>query len=389
MNIKLPYNNSSNIPFLFLTFGYFIYNFLISKMIIYPFLGGYFGNVSLFFLIYYLLTRSVNILTIELLFFLLEVYIVVIALVAFLLDIPYSNSNYMLSQTIIGVLLNLTMFFVAKNLVFSNKWGKIFIFLSICIATVVFLNIDEYNIYQPNIPNIKEEYLNYISSYQGFARSIILILFFVISVYFRKTIIILLTYIFGIIIFLFIGSRTEFAIFIMANIFLHFVQVNRKIIFNRTIVTVFSSLIIVILLFMFISLPNSRILGLGSLNNDSSWQLRTKFKEYAIRQIMENPILGNYGDYINHFEIGAYSHNLLSVWIDLGLFGFLFYVFILFYLWYFLAKNCLFRQLSAYQNMYVLSLFYTTVSFIFSKDYNFILFGFTCGIVSYIISHKK
>ena len=388
MNIKLPYNNISNIAFLLLTFGFFIYNFLIAKRIIYPFLGGYFGNVSLFILIvYYLLIRSVSILTIELLFFLLEVYIVVIALVNFLLDIPYSNSNHMLSQTVSGVLLNLTMFFVAKNLVFSNKWGKKFIFLSIFIATVVLLNINEYGMYQPNIPNIKEEYLNYISSYQGFARSIMLILFFVISVYFRKTVIILLTYILGIMIFLFIGSRTEFVIYVAANLFLHCVQANRKIIFNRTIITVFSALIIVFL--MFISIPNSRILGLLSLNNDSSWQLRTKFKEYTIRQIMENPILGNYGDYINHFGIGTDSHNLLSAWIDLGLFGFLFYVFILFYLWYFLAKNCLFRQLSAYQNMYVLSLFYTTVSFIFSKDYSFMLFGFTCGIVSYIISHKK
>lgn len=76
--------------------------------------------------------------------------------------------------------------------------------------------------------------------------------------------------------------------------------------------------------------------------------LRKYFTANALHSIYENPIMGDYGSYLAKTGVGTESHNLLSAWVDLGMFGFLYLSIILlrpawhlFYYGYFLkVKTC-------------------------------------------------
>jgi hypothetical protein len=67
-------------------------------------------------------------------------------------------------------------------------------------------------------------------------------------------------------------------------------------------------------------LPNNRILELLDLSQSSSANKRAHLTAYALHTISQFPAFGDYASYTP----GFYSHNLLSAWVDTGLFGFLF-----------------------------------------------------------------
>lgn len=65
------------------------------------------------------------------------------------------------------------------------------------------------------------------------------------------------------------------------------------------------------------ALPSNRILELLDLSHSTSANKRQQLTVHAIQTILAHPILGDYASY----KAGYYSHNLLSAWVDLGLFG--------------------------------------------------------------------
>ncbi|MDZ7813091.1 MAG: O-antigen ligase family protein [Ideonella sp.] len=70
--------------------------------------------------------------------------------------------------------------------------------------------------------------------------------------------------------------------------------------------------------------PDSRFLALlleGS--GDASAVERAIYQELAWRAVLDSPILGDYGHYERAASAGAYAHNWLSAWVDLGLIGLL------------------------------------------------------------------
>ena len=67
------------------------------------------------------------------------------------------------------------------------------------------------------------------------------------------------------------------------------------------------------------AVPNNRTLELLDLSHSSSVSARNHLTEQALRSIDLHPILGDYASY----QPGNYAHNILSAWVDLGLFGFL------------------------------------------------------------------
>jgi len=66
------------------------------------------------------------------------------------------------------------------------------------------------------------------------------------------------------------------------------------------------------------AVPGNRTLELLDLSHSSSANMRHQLTLNALRTLGEHPILGDYGSY----PVGLYSHNILSAWVDLGLFGF-------------------------------------------------------------------
>lgn len=65
------------------------------------------------------------------------------------------------------------------------------------------------------------------------------------------------------------------------------------------------------------ALPANRILELFDLSHSTSANKRQQLTVHALQAIAAHPILGDYGSY----KPGHYSHNALSAWVDLGLFG--------------------------------------------------------------------
>jgi O-antigen ligase len=73
--------------------------------------------------------------------------------------------------------------------------------------------------------------------------------------------------------------------------------------------------------------PDNRFLALlleGS--GDASSAERALFQELAWRAVLDSPILGDYGHYEREVSAGAYAHNWLSAWVDLGLVGLLLFI---------------------------------------------------------------
>ena len=67
------------------------------------------------------------------------------------------------------------------------------------------------------------------------------------------------------------------------------------------------------------AVPDNRTLELLDLSHSSSVSARHHLTAQALRTIYLHPILGDYASYAP----GSYAHNILSTWVDLGLFGFL------------------------------------------------------------------
>jgi hypothetical protein len=68
------------------------------------------------------------------------------------------------------------------------------------------------------------------------------------------------------------------------------------------------------------ALPDNRILELLDLSQSTSANKRHHLTVYARHTIADHPLLGDYASYAP----GYYSHNVLSAWVDLGLFGFVY-----------------------------------------------------------------
>jgi hypothetical protein len=72
-------------------------------------------------------------------------------------------------------------------------------------------------------------------------------------------------------------------------------------------------------------LPENRVCELFDLSHSESASSRYNLTQRALQTIVEHPVLGAYASYPS----GAYSHNILSAWVDLGLFGFVYLFFML------------------------------------------------------------
>ena len=68
------------------------------------------------------------------------------------------------------------------------------------------------------------------------------------------------------------------------------------------------------------SIPDNRILELLDLSHSTSANKRHHLTMHAVQTIKAHPFLGDYASYAP----GYYSHNILSAWVDLGLFGFIY-----------------------------------------------------------------
>lgn len=158
-----------------------------------------------------------------------------------------------------------------------------------------------------------------LATYQGFARSYIYTYLIVASITRSMALRYLLYAVATSALFL-NGARSEFSavMFLIPVVELYYAK--------QRLYAIFALLLLSIVLVggvetIVTALPENRILQLLDLSHSSSAITRQRFTGDALRTIWTNPVFGDFASYPD----GHYAHNVLTTWVDFGLFGFVFF----------------------------------------------------------------
>ncbi len=383
MSIKIKIQNIqtylSTIAFFALFPGFFFYHFSIAKGYFPPVLGGYFGLVAaflfipLFFINIKVFMKKQDL--IVAIFFLILGLMFIVSIIQYSLQNTNGYAKEMFVWSISGLLFNLVTFMVAArlNLNLVARLGCWLIFL---MFLAVILNIGDRGFFYLKLE--AGDVAEYVATYQGFARSIVVTLLIVSAFYFRTSIRFYLLILLGLAALFLNGARSEFAIFFLTIAFMY-------LIYSMTSIKTAISF----LLFGFIAtftvvsvldfLPDSRMLELFDITNSSSGESRAEMVMFSFELIKNNPLLGEYAGYTELGGIGAYSHNILSAWVNLGLLGFTLYFLMFLLLWRDALLNFLrYKDFDLFK-VYLIFLVFVTGSLLASKNHSYMLVGLLLG----------
>lgn len=120
------------------------------------------------------------------------------------------------------------------------------------------------------------------------------------------------------------GARSEFAGFVFFITIFEVCKFKYKTV-GLSLVAL--ALLLVVSLFAFdaVEVKSNRVANLANLQEDNSSNVRNELSREGFEKILDSPLLGDYGNY----EQGFYIHNVTSVWLDLGLLGFVYFMLLL------------------------------------------------------------
>jgi hypothetical protein len=246
---------------------------------------------------------------------------------------PYADTA---SMVLFGVLIQmLANFAIGVYLNLNAKWFIVSIFvLLLCMLVFVLSTFDRETLsvhgglYWGEAKDLVDP--ESFATYQQFARSTLLTSFIVFAIFNNFMIRLLVAFISTVILFL-LSARSEIVGFLFAvmvfEILISLGKPSR--IFVLASLGFFMAIFLAFVDNSFVrDLSGSRIMALGDLDRDSSWQIRSEFSHRALMQIIDNPLFGKFaGEYYEGLgEEGTYAHNILSAWVSLGLPGFLLYL---------------------------------------------------------------
>lgn len=222
-----------------------------------------------------------------------------------------------------------------NNSFFLRIWRQLTVLSSLAVA---------YNMFDINAPFYIDKHFYFgfapqdqLWSYQGFARSLLII--FAITIFnISSSALFVLFYILSSLILVANQSRTELVLFVCAipaiTFFLNSFEFKRKTLLAT--VTVLPIFVFLTILFssqlqpLFDYFSNTRASSFLNLQDDASFQIRILQSITALNSILEAPVWGDYGSYfLESGETGNYPHNMLAVWMNLGIVGLLIYLVII------------------------------------------------------------
>lgn len=310
---------------------FFLYNFLISIDFITPFLGGYFTIIGLVFfplLVINSIRSRNNLSLIELVFMGFMVYLILIACINYISGIPDGFEMDMFRWSIVGVANNTVLYLVFKDsrLFYNRRFFDVLLTSFAFISIVVLINVNEYSLFNPRAGS------DAISTYLILSTIYLLVLTVVVAyLYASNSNYFFPLLLFGLIVLFLMGSRSIF-IFYTISLILFYSYKNMfkvKYYWYGSIIF-FIAVSIVYLLYQYF--PESRMFQVLQFSEDISFNNRHLFSMFGLEVIGDNPILGSYGEYALQFgSITSYPHSILAVWVNTGLFGFIYFVAILLY----------------------------------------------------------
>lgn len=307
----------ATIAFMLLFPGFFFYHTLLGTGMMGAFLGGYYGPVSVLLtlplsLVYaYQLKRDPRRLAMIDLYF--GVFLVYFFMVVVVNGIAGANPA-IVSKHLLEITFWTNLFIIFKTIDFTGKYFRLAAIASLlAMSAIVFMFQQDGAFYLGAMGMSQNE--DALATYQGFSRSYQFAYMAVIAFTPALSLRVVLYALAAATLFL-NTARSEFvaALFVIPIIELYYSR--QKLIF----VLVFA-LIVALIAINFddivSSLPHNRILELLDLSQSTSANKRHYLSVYAMQSIAASPIFGDYASY----PPGLYSHNILSAWVDVGLFG--------------------------------------------------------------------
>jgi O-antigen ligase len=282
---------------------------------------------------------------------------------------------------------NLACYFIAKYFNYDNeKARRVLLVTFLLIAVLFFLNVRD------GIFSLLNSGIEGSVTYQGYARSIVAVSLILIASYRSALVTIALTS-FSIVILIIVGSRSELILYI-GTLAVTYYFIKSSSIAGVSLVTLLSLVALIIFGLnsnnILASLENTRLYDFieNGVFGSSSGQARLELVRAGWANIVDNPVFGRYGIYVKHGgSIGAYPHNLLSAWLNLGIIGFLGYLSVTFAV-LFKALRVARNHINSYSLLALFFAIFIFLAFLTSKDYLFMFFGLSVGFSQNIYKNR-
>ena len=324
LRTSLSWNEHSvaMVAFLALFPGFFFYHTLLGLGKIGAFLGGYFAPVSIlmapplmYFYFYRIRRDGGRMGRPEVLF---ALYMGYFAFIIALQSMAGANP-VIITGHVLATLFITNMFFIFRLADFSRRSFRLAALASLlAMSAIVFAYSVDGAFYLAPLGTAKNP--ESLATYQGFSRSYLVT--FVAAIAFTNSAVMrTLLYCVAAATLFVNTARSEFValLFMIPIIEIYFSKTKVLMI---SVITILSLLIYLNLQEILSLLPTNRILELFDLSHSASANKRHHLSVYAMNTIANFPAFGDYGSYTP----GAYSHNVLSAWVDTGLFGFVFVI---------------------------------------------------------------
>jgi len=302
--------------------GFFYYHTLLGIGAMGAFLGGYFAPVALLFTpamacVYLARVRRDprRFTLIDLHWFLFMAYFMAIIAV----NAAAGANLTIVGNHILGILFMVQVFVMFAIIDFNSRGFRCLALLCLGAMTAIVVAFSVDGVFYLGALGIAKD-ADSLATYQGFSRSYLLTFMAVIA-FTRSLPLRLLLYATGTATLFINTARSEFAALLFAIPIIEFYFSKHKLVF------VLVGIVLAFLVHLYLdqivaALPNNRILELLDLSHSTSANKRAHLTVHALQTINAHPLLGDYASY----QPGLYSHNILSAWVDLGLFGLVYLV---------------------------------------------------------------
>lgn len=309
-----------NSAFFLLFPGFFYYHTLLGTGTTGAFLGGYFSPVSLLYilplaLVYYRRMRRepCRLSSIDLHYGLFNAYFVAVVVV----NAAAGASLAIVAHHLAGILFMVITYFLFALIDFGHRQFRLMALASLVAMSAIVFTFSVNGVFFLGALGIAKD-ADSLATYQGFSRSYLMTILPVLA-HSRSLLLRLILYAGGAATLFVNTARSEFAGLLFAIPIIEFYYSRHKLVFVGLAVLA-TMLVTAHMDEIVAALPDNRVLELLDLSQSTSANKRHHLTLYAKQTIAAHPLLGDYASY----KLGYYSHNVLSAWVDLGLFGFVY-----------------------------------------------------------------
>jgi hypothetical protein len=309
-----------NSAFFMLFPGFFYYHTLLGTGATGAFLGGYFSPIALLYMVplalaYYTRMRrdARRLSAIDLHYGLFNAYFIIVIAV----NAATGANRAIVVNHVLGILFMVNTFVLFSLIDFEHRRFRLMALLSLAAMSAIVFSFSVNGVfYLGKLGMAKDS--DSLATYQGFSRSY-LMTFLPVVCHTRSLALRLVLYGAGAATLFVNTARSEFAALLFAVPIIELYFSRHKLLFVGLAV-IGGALLAAHVDELVAALPDNRILELLDLSHSTSANKRHHLTLHARQTIAAHPLMGAYASYAP----GYYSHNVLSAWVDLGLFGFVY-----------------------------------------------------------------